>query len=55
MAAPDRSAPTTMNGLRTLNRSDRKPTRITATTLAPQAQSNRPLAFLVVSPKTTDR
>ena len=47
--------PKTMNGLRTRNRSEMNPTRITAMTLNPQFQLPSPLAFLSENPNTVVR
>ena len=47
--------PSTMNGLRTRNRSETNPTRITAMTLNPQFQLPSPLAFLTENPNTVVR
>ncbi len=44
-----------MNGLRTRNRSEMKPTTITAMTLKPQFQLPSPLAFLTEKPNTVVR
>ena len=47
--------PITMNGLRTRNRSEMNPTRITAMTLNPQFQLPSPFAFLIENPNTVVR
>ena len=47
--------PITMNGLRTRNRSEMTPTRMTARTLKPQFQLPRPLASLTENPNTVVR
>ena len=44
-----------MNGLRTRNRSETTPIRITAMTLKPQFQLPSPLASLIENPKTVVR
>ena len=44
-----------MNGLRTLNRSEITPMRITAIALNPQFQLPSPLASLTEKPNTVDR
>ncbi len=44
-----RTPPTTMNGLRTRNRSEITPIRMTPMALKPQFQLPRPLAFFKVN------
>ena len=45
----------TMNGLRTRNRSEMTPIRITPMALNPQFQLPSPLAFLIENPNTVVR
>ena len=47
--------PMSMNGFRTLNRSETTPIKMTARTLNPQFQLPSPLASLIENPNTVDR